>query len=270
MEKKNIGAFFDIDGTLSRDSMLIHHFRRLVKYDIIDESEWLNRIRPFYRRYDKRYAEYDDYLDQVTDVYKKHLEGMDRTTIDFTAEQVVEEFGDVVYRVTRERVKWHINRGHLVFFVSGSPDFLVSKLAKKYGVTDFRATTYVTDEEGKFTSTILPMWDSASKAVVVKELEEEYNLDLEKSYAYGDTNGDYSMLQMMGHAAAINPSYRLLTMIQKDPELSQKVSIIIERKDVIYRLTSDVHAGHTLAFNRLRIEELENASEHPDDDWEFK
>ena len=31
----NIAAFFDIDGTLYRDSLLIEHFRKLIKYELI-------------------------------------------------------------------------------------------------------------------------------------------------------------------------------------------------------------------------------------------
>ena len=30
-----IAAFFDIDGTLYRDSLMVEHFKKLIKYDII-------------------------------------------------------------------------------------------------------------------------------------------------------------------------------------------------------------------------------------------
>ena len=33
----NIAAFFDIDGTLYRDSLLIEHFKKLIKYDVVEE-----------------------------------------------------------------------------------------------------------------------------------------------------------------------------------------------------------------------------------------
>ncbi len=31
-----IGAFFDIDGTLYRDSLLVEHFKKLIRYEVID------------------------------------------------------------------------------------------------------------------------------------------------------------------------------------------------------------------------------------------
>ena len=36
-----IAAFFDIDGTLYRDSLMVEHFKKLIKYDIIDQKAWL-------------------------------------------------------------------------------------------------------------------------------------------------------------------------------------------------------------------------------------
>ncbi|MDY3051710.1 MAG: HAD-IB family hydrolase [Ndongobacter sp.] len=241
-----IGAFFDIDGTLARESMLIHHFKQLIRYRIIDEGEWINRIRPRYLQYDKRYAEYDEYLDQVTAVYKEWLNGLNRAVIDFSAQQVVSEYGDVVYKFTRERIAWHQAQGHAVFFISGSPDFLISKMAERYGVTDYRATAYLTDENDCFTSEVIPMWDSVSKSHVVHEFLEKYDLDAEKSYSYGDTNGDFSMLKLLGRPTAINPSYRLLKMIQNDAQLAQRARIVLERKDVIYRLDASVLATPSL------------------------
>ena len=44
------------------------------------------------------------------------------------------------------------------------------------------------------------------------------------------------MLQMVGHPFAINPTKELLTKIKEDEALKQKITIIVERKDVTYRL----------------------------------
>ena len=90
------------------------------------------------------------------------------------------------------------------------------------------------------------MWDSVSKSHVVHEFLEKYDLDAEKSYSYGDTNGDFSMLKLLGRPTAINPSYRLLKMIQNDAQLAQRARIVLERKDVIYRLDASVLATPSL------------------------
>ena len=237
---KNIGAFFDIDGTLVRESILIKHFKKLVKYGIIDEKYWVNQIKDKYDQFERRHGDFDEYLHTVSDVYRQKLEGLDYGLIDYTAQQVIDEGGEMVYKYSRDRIKYHQEAGHKVFFISGSPDFLVTKLAEKYGIHDNQGTEYLYDENNKFTAEVVPMWDSASKQVQIQKFVDKYNIDLENSYAYGDTNGDFSMLKTMGNAIAINPSAKLLDMIREDDDLKEKTNIIIERKDVIYCVTPDV------------------------------
>ena len=113
-------------------------------------------------------------------------------------------------------------------------------MAEKYEVTEYRGSTYKVDEENKFTGELIRMWDSSSKRKVLNELIEKYNVDLEKSYAYGDTTGDLSMLRLMGNPVAINPNLPLIEAIKKDEELSRKATIIVERKNVIYKLDHTV------------------------------
>ena len=132
--------------------------------------------------------------------------------------------------------------GHKVFFISGSPSFLVSRMAKKMGVDDFCGSEYEIDEKTQtFSGNILkPMWDSVHKREAIEEFIKKYNIDLSESYAYGDTNGDFSMLSLVGNPRAINPSKELITRIKNDEILKDKAEIIIERKNVIYKLNSAV------------------------------
>ena len=80
------------------------------------------------------------------------------------------------------------------------------------------------------------MWDSKSKLEAIKEIIDKYDVDLENSYAYGDTTGDFSMLKMVGSPVAINPNKELLNEIREDDVLRHKATIIVERKNVIYKL----------------------------------
>lgn len=84
------------------------------------------------------------------------------------------------------------------------------------------------------------MWDSVSKNKAIDELVEKYNLDLNQSYAYGDTNGDINMLRRVGNPIAINPTKELLLHINQDETLAKTTKIIVERKDIIYSLDPSV------------------------------
>lgn len=39
-------AFFDIDGTLYREGLISEVFKKLIKYEIIDEEKWYKEVRP--------------------------------------------------------------------------------------------------------------------------------------------------------------------------------------------------------------------------------
>ena len=159
MKDKKIAAFFDIDGTLYRDSLMTEHFKKLIKYEVI--------------------------------------------------------------------------------FISGSPDYLVEAMGKKHHAFLAIGSKYIMKDE-KFTGEVIPMWDADSKNNMIDKLVEEYNIDLDKSFAYGDTNGDYNMLRRVGNPVAMNPSRELLSKIKENKELSEKATILIERKDVIYKTRANI------------------------------
>lgn len=236
----NIAAFLDIDGTLYRNSLMIEHFKKMVKYEVIDPSVWYSGLKDTFTEWRKRVGDYEDYMLELVEVYYEALKGRKAVDLEFISNQVIHLHGDIVYKYTRDQILWHKAQGHKVFFISGSPDFLVSKMAAKYDIDGYRGTGYLLDEHGRFTGEVTPMWDSESKNTAIDRFTKAFDIDLSQSYAYGDTNGDLSMLRKVGNPVAINPARELILSIKKDPTLSQKATIIVERKDVIYKLTPDV------------------------------
>ncbi|SCY65870.1 HAD family hydrolase [Alkaliphilus peptidifermentans] len=236
----NVGVFIDIDGTLYRNSLMLEHFQKLIRYEIIDPAIWHKEAKKAFHSWDQRRGDYEDYLIEVAAIYLASMKGLNRQEMDFISNQVIEMKGDRVYRYTRDQIIWHKEQGHNIFFISGSPDYLVEKMAEKYGVTDFKGTQYLIDENGMFTGEIAQMWDSSNKHSAIIEFVQQYNLSLADSYSYGDTNGDLAMLELVGNPVAINPAKELLLKIKEDKDLCKRTTIIIERKDVIYKLNSDV------------------------------
>ncbi len=236
---KNVVAFFDIDGTLFRNSLMIQHFRTLTKFEIIDPAIWHTQIKKVYEEWEARYGDFEEYLEVIAKAYLDALIGVDKTYMEIIASKVIELNGDMVYKYSRDRIDWHKKMGHKVFFISGSPDFLVSKMAEKYGVDEYRGTHYMVDEENRFTGEIRKLWDSANKEKVIHELIEKYDVDLLNSFSYGDTTGDLSMLKMVGNPVAINPNKALFLTIRNDSTLKEKIDIVVERKNVIYKIDPD-------------------------------
>ena len=229
-------AFFDIDGTISREGMISEMFKKMIKYELIDASKWYNDVEPAFTRWDKRVGNYDDYLQKMVDIYTETVRNTNSFHIAYIARRVIEQKGDRVYTYSRQRIKWHKAQGHIVIAISGSPIELVREMSKKYGMDDYKGTVYEVGPDGIYNGKIIPMWDAKSKRQAVLEIARQYDIDLTASYAYGDTNGDLSMLQLVGHPFAINPTRELLSHIMQDEALSGKTQIIVERKDVTYRM----------------------------------
>ena len=233
---KKIAAFFDIDGTIYREGLLTELFKKLVTHELVSDDLWASDIKPAYTKWDKRQGFYDEYLDRMVEIYIKSIVGVDKNHITHLASRVIEQKGDRVYRFTRNEIERHQREGNLVIAISGSPSELVSEMALKYKFDDFRGTTYVVDSENKYTGELIPMWDRVSKRKAILSLVEEYDLDLENCFGYGDTTGDLTMLGLVGHPFAINPTKSLIEAIKKDKSLSEKITIIVERKDMIYTI----------------------------------
>lgn len=236
--QKNVAAFFDIDGTLYREGLIAEVFKKLVKYEIIKPEKWYNEVRPEYLKWDNRKGDYDNYLLKMANIYIEAIKGMHRSQIEFIAKKVVEQKGDRVYTYTRDRIKWHRDQGHKLITISGSPVELVKEMALKHGFHDYKGAVY-TMKNQVYTGEVIPMWDSISKRQAIMDFVEKYNVDLSKSYAYGDTSGDFSMFQLVGCPICINPTKELLKKALDDVEMKEKLSIIVERKDVVYNMTAE-------------------------------
>ncbi len=238
-----IAAFFDIDGTIYRNSLLIEHFKKLIKYELLDSKEYNINVAPVYKLWEERKGDYDNYLQHLVESYVKSIKGLPISYNDFISDQVVYLNGNKVYTYTRERIKFHQENKHKVIFISGSPDFLVSRMAKKFGVEDFCGSQYGINKKTNTLSgeIVKPMWDSIHKKEAIDYYINKYDIDMESSYAYGDTNGDFSMLKAVGNPVAINPSFELLTKIKEDEYLKSNTKIIVERKDAIYEFNTDVN-----------------------------
>lgn len=232
-------AFFDIDGTLYREVFMKELFKRMIRSEIIKEEEWFKQVKPYYDQYDRRVGSYDDYLIKMANIYTVAITGFHRSFIEHIIHNVVRDMGLRNYLFTRNRIKWHKDEGHKVITISGSPIELVKEMAKLHDFDDYRGSVYPTDDQDRYTGEVIPMWDSKSKQNAIFEMKEKYDIDLDASYAYGDTAGDFTMFKLVGHPVLVNPTRELINLVLNDPEVRKKAEVAVERKDVIYRVRID-------------------------------
>ena len=231
-----IAAFFDIDGTIYREGLITEVFKKLVTHEIIEADRWRDEVQPAYSAWDRRQGDYDDYLQKMVAIFKEVSVGISSEHITLIADRVIQQKGERVYQFTRDEIRRHKKLGHKIIAISGSPDALVKKMAEKYEFDDWRGTIYQVDQRGYYTGEVIPMWDAESKRKAIHQLAEQYDLDLEACYSYGDTNGDFAMFYETGHPTCINPTRELIHRIQMTENIRQKIQVVVERKDVIYHL----------------------------------
>jgi HAD superfamily hydrolase (TIGR01490 family) len=129
------------------------------------------------------------------------------------------------FRDAVEWAAWHAEQGHAIVLVSGTLAPLAEEMALalvvRLAVRGIAASvavcaTRLEQREGRWTGRILgdAMFGEA-KARAVVQLARCKGYDLAKCYAYGDSWSDRWMLESVGHAAAVNPSWRMERLAQQ-------------------------------------------------------
>jgi HAD superfamily hydrolase (TIGR01490 family) len=99
--------------------------------------------------------------------------------------------------------------GHRVVLLSGSPDFLLQRLAKMVDADDVIGNR-LQFKDGLATGKILPpIVAGPEKARIIKDHAKEHGFDLDDCAAYSDSMSDIPMLSVVGRPAAVNPDFRL-------------------------------------------------------------
>jgi HAD superfamily hydrolase (TIGR01490 family) len=99
--------------------------------------------------------------------------------------------------------------GHRVVLVSGSPDFLLERLAKRVDADDVIGNR-LEFRDGKATGRIRrPLVAGPEKATLIKKHAREHGFDLDRCAAYSDSMSDVPMLSVVGRPAVVNPDFRL-------------------------------------------------------------
>jgi HAD superfamily hydrolase (TIGR01490 family) len=201
----NIGAFFDIDGTLLpapslewrfASYLLAHHEVRVT--NII---RWLaqgaNALLPG--------------TNSALDANKYYLAHAQESVIADWENSLAAVSPGVdplpLFAEGIERIFWHLAQGHRVFFVSGTLAPLALIFAKRFhGAVGVRATE-LEIRDGRWTGRLVgEHLSGAAKAHAILKLARKYDLSLARSYAYGNDVADTPMLSAVGHAVVVNPS----------------------------------------------------------------
>lgn len=226
-KRKKPLAFFDIDGTIFRSSLVIELDSALVKYGIFppivrkevehEKNKWINR-----------HGSYEDYINRVVNVHHARLSGCSKKDVERVARLVIKQQKHHVYVYTRDLIK-KLKKTHTLVAISGSPIEIVKLFARAWNFDAYYATEHEIIK-GIYTSTItkLPVKD---KKQVVLDVVKVYDASLVNSIGVGDTESDSTFLNVVSRPICFNPNKKLYKIA-----IRKKWKIVIERKDVIYTI----------------------------------
>jgi HAD superfamily hydrolase (TIGR01490 family) len=209
-------AFFDLDKTVIAKSSLValgpeFHargllHRRTLVWGVFSQILFM------------RFGANDEKLNKIRESVLKVTKGWDRQEVrTLVAETINEIIEPLIYSEALELIDHHLAQGDEVWLVSMAPSEIVEPFAELLGITGAIASRAKIDDEGKFTGEMEFFAQGENKAVAMRELAEERDIDLDDSYAYSDSETDIPMLEAVGHAYAVNPD-RTLTKLAHDNE----------------------------------------------------
>jgi HAD superfamily hydrolase (TIGR01490 family) len=225
---RNIGAFFDLDGTLLGGPSLE---RRLVRFlhdgkalGMAAAMRWLMRFMQ--ELFAWRRGGFEHRWQAATDGNKSHLAGIRANTAEtFAAAIARKPLG--FFSGALRRLAWHVAQDHAVYLVTGSLGPLAvcaawqlcSKLVELTGGKRPRIRVCATEldkSSGRWTGEVAGgAMCGAAKARAMERIAREEGIDLRRSYAYGDRWSDRQMFEAVGHPAAVNPSTALARLARR-------------------------------------------------------
>ena len=235
-------AIFDIDGTLFR-WQLFHELVYQLKDMGVFDMETSTRLEEAFLRWRGLKASWSDYEDEVVSAIEKSITDIEPEKLEEAAQLVVNKSGHKVYAYTAQLVKELKDKGYFLLAISGSQQEVVELFAKKHG---FNACLGLLHERtnNKFTGQY-ERFVINNKLKLARDFIETNNLELKDSFGIGDSSSDIPILSMVTNPIAFNPSSELLEAAKLN-----NWPVIIERKNIMYRLEKERH-GYQLAETRV-------------------
>ncbi len=201
-------AFFDLDKTvIAKSSMvalgpefhargLLH--RRTLVWAVVSQMMFM------------RFGADEDKLAKIRESVLKVTKGWDRDEVRALVEETINEVIEpLIYDEAIELIDQHLSDGDEVYLVSMAPEEIVGPFAELLGLTGCISSKATIDQEGKYTGELAFFAQGENKALAIKVLAAEREIDLDESFAYSDSVTDVPMLEVVGHAVAVNPDRAL-------------------------------------------------------------
>jgi HAD superfamily hydrolase (TIGR01490 family) len=204
-----IGAFFDLDGTLVAGYTAVSHAGDRIRRRQASPGEILGVIEATVR-YRLGRMQFDRLLTRGA----TYLRGDSLAELDAAGERVfAEQVADKVYPLMRQIVEAHRDRGHTLVISSSALTIHAEPVARALEIPDVICNTFEVDADGLLTGRITrPIVWGRQKAAAAQRFCDQRGVELRQSYFYADGDEDSALMKLVGHPRPVNPRAGLAGM----------------------------------------------------------
>lgn len=201
-------AFFDVDGTLTRttilDPLVWYQRAHLSRPRFALWAAGLLLQLPYYLWIDRRSRS------QFNVVFYRRYAGLSAAALrDWHRQTFAENLQRTLFPAALECLREHRRQEHRTVLVTGALDFVMQPLGEFVQADDLLAHQLM-ERDGLFTGELSgPPIADEQKAALVREYAQRHGIDLGQSFAYGNSLGDAPLLACVGRPVAVNPDGRL-------------------------------------------------------------
>lgn len=204
-----VGAFFDLDGTLVAGFTASAHANHRIRLRQAKIGEILGIIEAA-TRYKLGRMQFERLLVRAAG----YLQGESMAVLDELGEWLfTHRITTRVYPQMREIVQAHQRRGHTVVLSSSALTIHAEPVARSLDIANVVCNCFELDPGGLLTGDVLkPVVWGPQKAVAVQQFCADNGVELARSYFYADGDEDAALMSLVGNPRPVNPRSGLSAM----------------------------------------------------------
>ena len=207
-----VGAFFDLDGTLVAGFTGVILTRERIRNRDMGVGETISMVAAALSHQFGR-IEFEALINKATDVLRgRPLADLEEAGTKLFQEKIEKR----IYPEMRELVQAHRDRGHTVVLSSSALTIQVDPVAQFLGIPNTLSNMFETDDDGVLTGKVVkPIIWGPGKARAVLKFATERGIDLADSYFYADGDEDIALMELVGNPRPTNPGDKMAETARK-------------------------------------------------------
>lgn len=211
-EGPQIGAFFDLDGTLVAGFTAVILTRERFRSRDMGIGELITMIAAGLNHQLGR-LEFEELITKASQA----LRGRALSDLHEIGDRMfVQQIEKRIYPEMRELVHAHMERGHTVVLSSSALTLQVEPVARFLGIASTLTNRFEVDENDVLTGEVVrPILWGPGKANAVQKFAADNDIDLKQSYFYADGDEDVALMYLVGNPRPTNPEGKMAAVARR-------------------------------------------------------